>query len=280
MNLLLFKSEDQLIKEGISRLDKTELGGAGSSGKVARLLLNIINSIIAGEGGVYEALSINHANAFLSTAEGEGLDALGTLFNLYRISGESDNEYRYRISQATTGMATANIASIRLAALSVEGVQEVVLKEYSYGAGSYSVYIITESATPSDSMIYNVTNSISAVKPYGVRFSVVYPIVLDTELNMVVSFIPTISEVDKNLIETNIKALILEHINSKSMGSSLVIKELIDIARLHSNLIKDVYISSIKINGVSVFITDQKARWNQRFLASSRIGAINIQGVI
>lgn len=276
MNLILFKSEDQIIREGIERLDKTELNVEGSSGKVARLLLNIVNSILGDENGVYQMLRVNHLNAFLSTASDEYLDSIAMLMNLIRYNGEDDEAFRYRISNATTSLAKANETSIRLAALSVDGVQDIVLKEHTHGTGSFSIYVISEYAVNPDGLEDLVYSVIDNVRSYGTKFKVLNPIIKDVKLNLNLKFNNNVSEIDKDIISNDVKALVIDYINSLVLGSQLDIYRLrYDIINFNSNII-DAIITSMKIDDVTMFVTNQQTKWNERFIASSEEGSIII----
>lgn len=275
MDLINFKDQDKVILDAIALLDNTALNKAGSSGKICRLLVNIVASLV---GDTYTALKLNHYQAFLSTAEGDGLDAIGYMVNCPRIGKESDSDYRYRISQSTLTAATCNETSIRLAALSVTGVQSIVMKQYTYGSGSYSIYVVTEYAITPDSILSNVKTAVAKVTAYGIKFDIMTPKIIDVKLGIVVAFTQTATDEDRVLLCNEVKAKTIDLMNSMNMGQSIVVKDIVNKLILVDAKIKNVYISSMKLNDIPVFITDQNLRWNQRFLASSAEGAITVQG--
>jgi hypothetical protein len=278
LELSLFKSEEDLIREGIERLENTELTVSGSSGKIARLLLNIVNSILGDETGVYETLRINHLNAFLSTSSGSSLDGIGQLLNVNRILAEDDETYRYRISKATTDLAKANTTSIKLAALSVDGVQDILVKEFAYGTGSFALYIVTEYPLTPDSINEGVRSAVDEVKGYGVRFEVLNPLIKDVKINVSLTFKEETSDTDKTILINDTKSLIVSYINSLSMGQELNIYELkYNVINL-SSYIRDFSVASMRVNDEAVFISNQKSKWNERFLISSDQSSISIQG--
>lgn len=68
-----------------------------------------------------------------------GIDGVFTVNDVPIISGtdtESDANYRYRLSNATLASEKANEIAIRLAALSVDGVADVIIRKYARGIGS------------------------------------------------------------------------------------------------------------------------------------------------
>jgi len=278
VDLLLFKNEEQVIKDGIERLNRTSLNIQGSSGKLARLLLNIVNSIIGGTNGAYDALRVNHLKAFLSTSYGDSLDAIGQLVNCMRNMLEDDEAYKYRISKSTQSLAAANEISIRLAALSITGVESVVIKEHTYGTGSFVVYVITNNSVNSTSIMTSVKEAIDKVKAYGIKYELLTPIVNEVKLNMVVNFISGVSDNDKRIIYIDTKNAIVNFINNLHMEQSLILNDIITMVNTSNSKIRSSYITSLKINGKSVFLTDQTCRWNQRFMASSNENTITITG--
>jgi len=279
MELLLFKTKEQVIQDGIARLEQSELNIHGSSGKIARLLLNIVNSILADEGGIYEALQINHVRAFLSTATGDALDAIGYMLNCQRIIGESDDNYRYRISQQVLSFEKANETAVRLAALSVDGVRDVITKPFTYGTGSFSIYVVSEQPITPNSILEAVRNSVYSVAGYGIRFEVLSPDIIDVMMNILVSSQARTTETDKNIILANARTKVISYINSRTVGQPLVVSEIENAIRDVSAYITSVNIASMRIGGKLVFTSDQKCRWNQRFLTSSQPDSIVLQAV-
>lgn len=280
MELLLFKTESQVLQDGISRLEKTVFSEGGTPGKVCRLLLNIINSIIAGENGLYDSLKLNHLNAFISTATSDGLDAIGNMVNISRKIYETDEQLRYRINQSMLSMATANEASIKLAALSIEGVQSVSIKEFAFGTGSYAIYIITDTAYPSQSIIDNVKVAVDKVRAYGSRFDILSPIIKDVKMNVILSFVTGTTDAEKSYIYTSTKSSIVSSINTRDMGAILDIELIINNIISSNKSVKNATVSTLFVDDRPVFVTNQECRWNQRFLASSADGAIIVQGAI
>ena len=275
MDLLNFKSEEQIIQEGIALLEKTDLNQAGSSGKICRLLINIVSSLV---GDAYKTLQLNHLKLFLSTSTGEALDAIGFMLNCSRWYGEIDNDYRYRISQSTLTAATANQTSIKLAAMSVEGVQSVIMKQYTCGSGSFSLYVVSEFSITPESILTNVKSAVEAVTGYGIKSDILSPIIKDVKLELTIAFSPLATEEDRALIVNDVRIKIVGVINTMDVGESLIIKDLISTVTQMNSMIKDAYLSSLRIDDQLVFLTNQECRWNQRFLVSSTDGAITVQG--
>jgi uncharacterized phage protein gp47/JayE len=218
--------------------------------------------------------------AFISTATGVGLNKLGEILNCIRLGSETDDNYRYRISQKSLTMATSNMTSITLAALSVDGVQNVILKENIYGTGSFAVYVISNTAITDATTLANVKTAVEKVRPFGCKFEVLSPDILYVACNVVVSFDSSVSETDRSSIIEEVKSTIVTYLNSSNIGAELSIRGFLNNIILSNTMIKDAYLTSLVVNNKTVFVVDQKCRWNQRFLASTLLGDISVQGEV
>lgn len=78
---------------------------------------------------------------------------------------ESDDNYRFRISLGYVSAEKNNITAIRLAALSVPGVSNVLVRNIAYGPGTAQVLVIPEGNSVSQSVLNRVQENVNAVKP-------------------------------------------------------------------------------------------------------------------
>ena len=139
MIVLNTKTFDELKEEATS--DLQTVGFNTSPGAIAKLFMNIVNQNIS---NLYDTLTVNHIRAFVTTADGAALDAIGVLVQCFRLKDETDDNFRYRIVNQCLTLATSNETAIRLTALTVEGVNDVILKPYSMGAGSFTVIVLSD----------------------------------------------------------------------------------------------------------------------------------------
>lgn len=277
MPLLIQKTMDDLMQAAMARLAKTPITETGPGG-VARLLLAVFNEQLATDApdgeGFYKKLEVAHAQAFLSTAEGQYLDLIGMLLNCKRLDGESDDDYRYRISKQTLTLAAANQTAIRLAALSVPGVKDVLMKPFTHGTGSGSLYVITDDPSQTASVIAQVQAAVDEVAAYGVRVHVFAPTTIPVEMRIRLIFDKKASEMEKKLIRNQATQALKDYINSRGPGEAIVINEIVQRVMQVSDLIFDIEILSMAVNHRPVLITNQTCAWNERFVESSRPGAL------
>lgn len=80
---------------------------------------------------------------------------------------ETDENYRYRLSQKVVAAESANEIAIRLAALAVAGVSDVLVKKHYRGIGTFGVIVKSIQPVASDMLIESVKSAISSVQGFG-----------------------------------------------------------------------------------------------------------------
>lgn len=271
--ILLDKTLEQIMEETL-----TELEGMGidrEAGSVARLLLAIMNKRLS---SFYETLKLNHAQAFVSKATGVFLDYIGQLLDCQRLEEEIgyDDTYRYRITKQIQIVASANRMAIRLAALSVEGVQDVILKRFTHGTGSFSVYVISETPITPDDILDAVQAKVDEVESFGVRGEVFKPSLRSVEMKVRLIFKNTVPDLDRKLTVAQVQDELKRYVNGRNTGDSLLIT---DINKLGKELypgVEEVVIFSYKINNRPVLPVDQTVAWNERFIESDKPNALQV----
>lgn len=259
--LYLERNHAELNEISFKRLEEAGLGI--SAGRIAKLLLSIVNENVA---EFYSTLKEQHVQAFLSYATGQSLDLIGELLNCPRESGEEDDDYRYRISKQTLSLARANETAVRLAVLSVEGVEDVVMRPFTHGTGSFSVYVVTNAPTASEDILEQVREKLEEFKAFGIRAEVYNPLLLPVELKVRLIFDKRVTDLDRKMIRAQAQQLIKEHIASLSVGNELDPMEIRSkILRLHEG-IYDVDMYYFRIDGKPALLVPQKASWNERFV--------------
>ena len=78
---------------------------------------------------------------------------------------ESDDNYRFRISLGYVSAERNNSTAVRLAALSVPGVSNVIIRNAIYGPGTIQVLVIPAGNSVSQSVLNLVQENINAIKP-------------------------------------------------------------------------------------------------------------------
>lgn len=271
MIVLNTKTFDELQEESLKELKA--IGFSDSPGTIARLFLSIINKNIA---TLYKVLTVNHLRAFLSTSDGMALDAIGLLLQCKRKFKESDNDYRYRISQQCLVLATSNETAVRLAALTTDGVYDVKLKKYAMGTGTFTVIVILENDTDKNTVLSNVTNNVNDTVGYGIRFKVVTPTLTYVKFKYKLYLKDNVSDANAQTIRYDVQSNLSEYINTLEVGEDIIIDKLTQIIMNTSDDIISIQNLDYRINNQKALYVNQSCRWFERFALSTEIDNIII----
>lgn len=271
--ILLDKTYEQIMEETLKEVEG--MGLDRNAGSVARLLLAIMNKRLS---GYYETLKVNHAQAFVSKATGPFLDYIGQLLDCERMEDErnDDEKYRYRITRQIQIVASANYTAIRLAALSVEGVQDVQMKRYTHGTGSFSVYVVTENPITPQDILDAVQMRVDEVESFGVRGEVFRPIVKPIEMRVRLVFKKTVPDLDRKLAIAQSQDELKNYVNGRTVGEPLLMTEINRLLKSIHSGIEEIIIFNYKVETRPVLPVDQVCAWNERFLESDKPNAIYV----
>lgn len=271
MIVLNTKTFEELQTESLKEL--TAIGFSNSPGTIARLFLSLVNKNIA---SFYNVLSINHLRAFLSTSDGIGLDSIGQLLQCIRNSGESDNDYRYRISQQCLILASSNETAIRLAALSTDGVYDVILRPYAMGTGTFSVITLIDETYDVDIVTAKVTANILETVGYGINFNVITPNLNYIKLKYKIYLKDNVSDANAQTIRYEVQTALADYINTLKVGEDINIDKLTQTIMNVSNDIISHQCIDFRINNQKALYVNQSSRWFERYALSTEVDNIII----
>lgn len=271
MIVLNTKSFDELREEATS--DLQAVGFSTTAGSIAKLFMNIVNKNIA---DLYDTLTVNHLRAFVTTSDGDALDAIGILLQCERLPDETDDNYRYRITQQCLTLATSNETAIRLTALTVDGVEDVVLKPYSMGAGSFTVIVLSNEDVTSTGILEEVRTKLLKVHGYGIRYNVVSPTLTYLSIRQKLYINETLSDIEKQEIRYEVQLKLSEYLNSLSIGEDIIIDKITQlIMNVSPNIIQESN-AGFWINGEKALYVNQSCRWFERFILSKEVDNVVI----
>ncbi|WP_422661737.1 baseplate J/gp47 family protein (plasmid) [Paenibacillus sp. EC2-1] len=257
-----------------------EMEGMGitevEAGGVARLILSIVNKRIA---GYYDTLRENIMMPFVSKSKGPFLDMVGKILDCDRLPEEinDDEPYRYRITKQIQRVAGGNHIAIRLAILSVPGVQDVKLKRFTHGTGSFSAYVVTEDPITPQYILDEVNEKIQeGVESFGVRAEAFRPVVIPVEMKVRLIFLKTVTDLDKKLAIAQSEEQLKHYLNSRNVGDSLEIDLVYELIKGVHEGIDEVVIFQYNIANRPVLTVDQACAWNERFIQSDKPNAIQV----
>lgn len=200
--------------------------------------------IAAGTGQDYNIPAYTLKNIRLTSNEFSVIRLYLKVENRQSISNgsfiEDDPSYRFRITNAHQAAAKGNESAIRLAALSVPGVNDVILQEYSAGIGTFSVFVIADSPIPSNGLLSAVQEAVNFDKSFGINAIVERPTYRGFEGTFKLVFTETTTEAEKQTIKEQVRILIELYINNIRIGGEFIANELIERIMGFSSKIKDL----------------------------------------
>jgi uncharacterized phage protein gp47/JayE len=232
-------------------------------GSIARALLEIINEEFE---EYYSTLDRYTALTFVSQSTGYHLDLIGQMLDCVRQSGESDDNYRYRITQQVYVGAGANETSIRLKCLAIEGVKNVYIRPHTYGLGSFSVYVTSDNIFESDSILLEVQRVLDMEKACGIKAVAQAPIPLYVDLTIKLYFNPSITVIEGNGYLYESRSAIRNYLDNLPMGEAISTSKIVDVAMGVSNKIIHSGIVDFKINDRITLVNIYTPNWDEKII--------------
>jgi len=140
---------------------------------------------------------------------------------------QTDTEYRFVLSKAVTAAEAGNEISIRLAALSVQGVSDVLIVPFFYGVGTYSIVVVGTTPIVADNTLTNVLGLVQQVTSLGEFVTVRPPRYIGVEIAAKLIFTKNTIESDKVLIMGQVTDALFDYINNIPLGQGLIRDQII-----------------------------------------------------
>lgn len=204
----------------------------------------------------------------LLTASGLGIDGVFTTNEKPIVSGtdtESDTNYRYRLSNATLSLEKANEISVRLAALSVNGVSDVLIRKYARGIGTFDVMVIPSEGIATDSLVATVQSAIDAVTAIGMKGTAIKPSIVPVDIEVRIVFVDNTTEFKQSSVRSLIRTAIEKYIVNIPIGGTFVYNEMIQRIMEVDSAVKDVMVNCYYFREEPVFHGNVSIYWDEVF---------------
>jgi uncharacterized phage protein gp47/JayE len=178
---------------------------------------------------------------------------------------ESDSNYKYRLVNATVSQEKANEISVRLAALSVDGVADVVIRPYARGIGTYDVIVIPVEGIAGDGLVSQVQSAIEAVQAYGMKGTAIKPGIVPVNIEVKIVFISGMTDFQQSEIRAMVKSTIEKYIVNIPIGDSFILNEMRQQIMDVSPKIKDHVINCYMFRDEPVFVGNVDIYWDELF---------------
>lgn len=180
-------------------------------------------------------------------------------------AAESDDNYRYRISQQVLALEGANATRIRLGALTVPGVRDVILKPFVKGPGSFLIYVVSHDFGEGSPVIQEVERVVETVKGVGAYSLVLSPEPRDVRLGLFLTMRdPAQQFVDQNTklsALAAVRGLFDNYMPGDSLSLGAISREVEDAA----SAVRRATINAIELDGRQALLKDHTPYWDQRW---------------
>lgn len=256
------KTSDEMLESVLTKL-RTSAGITETSpGSIARMFAEVL---IEEYAPFYDELDLVTSMGFVSTSTGAYLDLIGELLNCTRNVDETDDNYRARIVNQVSVQQSANLTSIRLKALLIDGVADVQFKRFTRGTGSFTAYIIPQVYPITTDLLMQVEDALNEAAAYGmnveVKTSEYSPV--DLTINLILSAKST--SLERQYIRNRVSANVSAYMNQLNMGSPIIINELIQRVMETSDQILDMEIKQIVVGEKEYFVKNIVPSSEQRY---------------
>lgn len=153
---------------------------------------------------------------------------------------ESDTNYRFRLSQRTLSTEQANLTAVRLAALSVPGVADILIDRYARGIGTFDVVIRSIAPSVSTSLLSAVQAAIESVEAVGDRGIARAPEEVGLEIRYTLIYRENIPADEKALIEISTTNAVEDYVNNLAIGEDFIVNEVVQRVLQVDDRIKNI----------------------------------------
>lgn len=195
---------------------------------------------------------------------------------------ESDENYRFRLSNKVVSAVSSNDASIRKAVLSVPGVVDLSLVPRTHGNGTFTIFPKSSDPILSDGILNAVNASVQSTMAAGAISYIEAPEYMAVSIRIELRFAPG---ADKNALYANIRLTVMDYINNLDLGDEIIINEIIQRVMSLDDKIIDMSISQFgfgfydRLTGAITDYTplrllNQRADWNQKWFINASLCSI------
>ncbi len=177
---------------------------------------------------------------------------------------ESDTNLRYRIANRVVAAEAANVTAIRIAALSVPGVADLIILPFYKGIGTTDLLIKATVPSVPDSLLTVVQNTVDEQKASGTIISVRGPKETGFSMTATLTMRRQLSATEQSNIIAAVSANITTYINSLDIGEEFIVNEAVERVMATSAEIKNVGVANQPFDSLFIYkeskVQDTKVR--------------------
>lgn len=177
---------------------------------------------------------------------------------------ETDTNYRFRISQQVTAAEYANEQSVRLAALAVPGVSEIVYLPYHRGIGTFDILVKAVTPVASANLISTVQAAVNQVTSAGIVPRVRAPVEIGFSLVGTLQYKRQLSSEEETTVLDAARINVTDYVNNLDIGEEFLVQEALERVLSTSDLIKKVGTTTKPFDNMYIYrpsnLEDNKVR--------------------
>lgn len=153
---------------------------------------------------------------------------------------ESDTNYRFRITSQLLNLEKANSTAIRLAALAVPGVADVLVARFHRGIGTYDILVKSVTPTVSQNLIDAVQLAIDQVTSEGIFGTARAPVEIGLSVVGTLTLRKKVSTQEETELLESVTTNVTDYINSLDIDEDFIVNEAVERVMATSDLIKNI----------------------------------------
>lgn len=139
---------------------------------------------------------------------------------------ETDPEFRFRIIETLKSYQKGNELALRVKALTIPGIVDMVYEDKAYGIGTARVILQTSTAIVDDNVLDYAESILQQEVPIGTLLSVEKPDTVQIALKVTINFRVGVTTTQRTTTISNVTTRINEYINSIPINQPLLINRL------------------------------------------------------
>ncbi|UOE58072.1 baseplate J/gp47 family protein [Cytobacillus oceanisediminis] len=256
------KTFEEMLEDVLTRLRAQGGITETSPGSVARTFAEVILEEFS---PFYDELDLAKAMGFVSTAQGAYLDLVAELINCVRLPEESDMDYRARIVNWVSVQQNANLTSLRIQVLQIDGVADVQFKRFTRGTGSFTCYVIPQVYPIENDLLTRVEAIVDEAAAYGMAAEIKTSEYKPVDINLNLIFTSKTTSLEREYIRNRVITNVGAYMKELNMGTSIIINEIVQRVMETSDQILDMEIKELTIADKQYFIKNVVPSKEERF---------------
>lgn len=258
----MIKTKEEMLEEVLIRLRVQGGITETAPGSIARMFAEVL---IEQFSPFYGELDLATSMGFVSTSKGAYLDLIGELLNCVRQSEETDDNYRARITNQVSVVQNANLISLRLKALQIDGVADVQFKRFTRGTGSFTCYVIPQVFPITNDLLIRVENVLDEAAAYGMNVEVKTSEYSPVDFTFNLIFHSKSTSLERQHIRNRVILNVTNYMKDLNMGSPIIINEVIQRVMETSEQILDMEFKQIIVGEKEYFIKNIEPSLEERY---------------